>query len=138
MKPEVWGPHAWIFLHSITLEYPDQPTIDEKKNMATFINSLGLILPCQKCRINFNYHLQQYPLNDTVLQNKTNLVKWMIDIHNCVNEMTNKRKLSYENGLQEILKLYNENNNKLIITIAIIFIIVIIFLLILNIFYLRT
>ena len=24
MKPEIWGPHAWMFLHSITLEYPDR------------------------------------------------------------------------------------------------------------------
>ena len=30
MDPEVWGPHGWYFLHSITLAYPDNPTDDDK------------------------------------------------------------------------------------------------------------
>ena len=90
MKPEVWGPHAWIFLHSITLEYPNNPTNEDKLNIKNFFNSVGLVLPCQKCRLNFNSHLKKYPLTDKVLESKSSLVKWMIDIHNCVNVMNNK------------------------------------------------
>ena len=32
MNPKIWGPHAWIFLHSITLNYPENPTPELKKN----------------------------------------------------------------------------------------------------------
>lgn len=112
MKPEVWGPHAWIFLHSITLEYPDYPTGEDKRNMSNFMNSLKYVLPCEKCRINFENHLEQYPLTNDILSSKSNLIKWLIDIHNSVNKMNNKRVLSYEESLKGLLKLYDCNNNK--------------------------
>ena len=136
MKPDVWGPHAWIFLHSITLEYPDNPTDEDKVNIVNFINSLSLVLPCQKCRINFGLHLEKYPLTNKVLESKTNLVKWMIDIHNCVNVTNNKKELSYEDSLKEILKLYNSDNKNLIIILAIIlFVLVVIGIFLFNMFY---
>lgn len=121
MKPEIWGPHAWIFLHSITLEYPENPTNDDKVNMLNFINSLGNVLPCQKCRVNFNNHLQKHPVNQYVLSSRSNLVKWLIDIHNDVNVMNNKKELPYEKCVKDLLGLYNcKNNNNFIIYILVI------------------
>jgi len=38
MRADIWGPHAWIFLHSISLEYPDNPTNIDKNNMKNFID----------------------------------------------------------------------------------------------------
>ena len=75
MKPEIWGPCAWIFLHSITLNYPNIPDIKEKNNMKNFIYSLAEILPCIKCKNNFKSHLQRYPLDDNILNSRKNLVK---------------------------------------------------------------
>ena len=31
MEPKVWGSHAWIFLHTITLNYPDEPSKFDKE-----------------------------------------------------------------------------------------------------------
>ena len=31
MEPNIWGPGAWTFLHSITLNYPNNPNIQTKK-----------------------------------------------------------------------------------------------------------
>ena len=32
MNPEIWGPPAWMFLHSISLAYPKNPTdVDKTK-----------------------------------------------------------------------------------------------------------
>ena len=50
MKPEIWGPHAWIFLHSITFDYPDNPTKEVKEKYKGFFESLQDILPCEKCK----------------------------------------------------------------------------------------
>ena len=125
MKPEIWGYHAWIFLHSITLEYPDNPTIEDKKNMINFINSLQYVLPCLKCRINFQSHLKKYPLNENILSSKKNLVKWLIDIHNSVNKLNDKKELSYEEALRNILNHYEKNNIKNMIIIYVILIIII-------------
>ena len=131
MRPEVWGPHAWMFLHSITLEYPEKPTIEDKKNMIDFINSLGKVLPCHKCRNNFKTHLQKYPLDDNALASRNNLVKWLIDIHNCVNGVKNCKKLSYEEALEKLLKTYNGERDNLwwlYLLIFIVFILIVLFL----------
>ena len=40
MEPNIWGPSAWIFLHTITLQYPEKPTDDDKKKYYVFFNSL--------------------------------------------------------------------------------------------------
>jgi hypothetical protein len=130
MKPEIWGPHAWVFLHSVTLEYPENPTEQDKVNMVNFINSVGLVLPCQKCRNNFKSHLDKTPLTEEVIKCKTNLVKWMIDIHNCVNKMNNKPELSYEVCLRKLLKQYNDTKNITIsiIILAIVFILIFVFI----------
>ena len=36
MDPEIWGPSTWIFLHTITLNYPNNPTIYDKQNYKNF------------------------------------------------------------------------------------------------------
>ena len=66
MDPEIWGPHAWQFLHSITLSYPDNPTLEDKNNHAQFFNSLKDILPCQKCQDHFTQNLQENPVENYV------------------------------------------------------------------------
>ena len=129
MRPEIWGPHAWIFLHSVTLEYPDNPTDEDKQNMINFINSLGKILPCIKCQNNFKIHLTKFPLTDKVLETKQNLVYWLIDIHNCVNDIKKTKKLSYVEGLNTLLEHYENNvfssNFVYILTVVIILILII-------------
>lgn len=111
MRPEIWGPHAWIMLHSITLGYPDNPSQNDKINMLNFINSLSYVLPCEKCRINLSKHLQSHRLDDNVLSSRKNLVNWMIDIHNEVNRENNKPILTHEEALTKILEPYNHNTN---------------------------
>ena len=31
MESEVWGPSAWTFLHTVTLNYPEEPTNEDIK-----------------------------------------------------------------------------------------------------------
>lgn len=105
MKPEIWGPATWTLLHSITLEYPESPTTEDKENIKNFINCFGKVLPCEKCRINFKSHIEEIPLNDDVLNSRKNLIKWMIDVHNSVNKMNGKKELTYHDALKNILVL---------------------------------
>ena len=73
MEPEIWGPHAWQFLHSITLSYPDNPTIEDKNNYAQFFNSIQNILPCQNCKDHYTQNLQEFPVEQH-LDNKDSLL----------------------------------------------------------------
>ena len=52
IKPDLWGPHLWRFLHYLSLSYPSNPTDEEKEIMLNFIESLQEVLPCEKCRYN--------------------------------------------------------------------------------------
>ena len=36
IKPSIWGPHGWKFMHYVSLGYPSNPTEEDKKNYKTF------------------------------------------------------------------------------------------------------
>ena len=74
MDPEVWGPNAWILLHTITLVYPHKPTNNDKLNYKKFFNSLDKILPCDWCSHNYKIHLNKYPI-ENYLNSKKNVVQ---------------------------------------------------------------
>ena len=101
MEPTIWGPPAWKFLHTITFQYPEYPTDKDKKEYFIFFNSLRNVLPCPNCREHYSNNFQKYPIR---LESRNDLIEWLIDIHNEVNEMTQKRKYSYE----EVYEIYNE------------------------------
>ena len=98
--PDFWGPHGWIFLHSITFNYPKNPTNNDKMKYKNFFESIGDILPCEKCSINYKEHIRNHPINNH-LNTKSQLIKWLIDIHNMTNQELNKPILSYEEVMYE-------------------------------------
>tara|TARA_B100001123_G_scaffold165826_1_gene191011 strand:+ start:2442 stop:2888 length:447 start_codon:yes stop_codon:yes gene_type:complete len=110
MESEVWGPHAWKFLHSITLSYPDNPTLEDKNNHAQFFNNIKNILPCQKCRDHYTQNLQELPVEQH-LENKESLFRWLVDIHNRVNVKNNKREYSYNEVTELYEKMYSKSGD---------------------------
>jgi|UniRef100_A0A6C0M065 hypothetical protein len=112
MEPNIWGPGAWLFLHSITLNYPDNPTLIQKKKYSDFFHILGEVLPCSKCQKNYKSHLNSLPLNFH-LQNKESISKWLVDVHNSVNKINNKDEMSYKDFITNIEKIYSNPNESL-------------------------
>ena len=108
MNPNVWGPHAWTFLHFITLSHPKNPTEADKYNMKTFFKSLEHVLPCDVCRLHYEENIEKiYPLTNEVLSSRENLVKWLIDVHNAVNKRNGKKILEYN----DVIRMYVDMNN---------------------------
>lgn len=91
MLTTVWGPSIWHFLHTMSFNYPVNPTINHKKQYKDFIMSLGKILPCRHCRDNFPNNLKSVPLTDKALKNRHNFSKWLYNFHEKVNEMLKKK-----------------------------------------------
>lgn len=91
VKPESWGPHAWIFLHSIALQYPEHPTNTQKMEYKLFFRLLSKVLPCIQCQNHFMEYLQHHEkqFNDAFKNRKT-LFEWTLKFHNYVNEKLNK------------------------------------------------
>ena len=99
IKPKIWGPHGWKFMHYVSLGYPDKPSESDKMNYKQFYYSLQNILPCEKCAQNYKHNLLKYPI-DNHLVNKDTLVKWVIDIHNQVNKELGKKEYDYNEASQ--------------------------------------
>ena len=125
IKPIIWGPHGWEFMHYVSFGYPDNPSNKDKNDYKTFYYSLQNILPCEKCSENYKLNLIHDPI-DNHLDSRDSLIKWVIDIHNKVNKETGEKVLNYE----EAISLYSneessfiENCVKLTIVLLIILII---------------
>lgn len=91
MLTSVWGPSLWHSLHTMSFNYPVNPTIQDKKNYKKFILSLKHVLPCKYCRINFRKNLKVVPLTDKALKNRNNFSRWMYNIHEHINTMLGKK-----------------------------------------------
>lgn len=129
INPNLWGPSGWKFLHYITLSYPDYPDKTIKETFKNFFINLYKILPCEKCRLNYIDHLKIYPINDNVLKDKESIVKWLINMHNLVNIINNKKEYSYidfQNEYEMNKNSYNSNQYFVIIFLTILFILLII------------
>jgi len=157
VHPVMWGPHGWKFLHYVTLNYPENPSQEDKEKFKQFFLLLQRILPCERCAYNYSQNLKTLPITDKVLESDTNLMYWLIDMHNLVNKETGKKeiqrneayyKLLYDHGfiekednierfkpinikknLNQKVEKIEENNstNKLTVTFCIIILILIAF-----------
>ena len=103
IKPSVWGPHGWKFMHFVSLGYPDNPSQGDKRQYKEFYESLQHILPCGACAQNYKLNLQEMPI-DNSLDSRDALIKWVIEIHNKVNQETGKKTLDHEAALNLYLK----------------------------------
>ena len=123
IKPTIWGPHGWKFMHYVSLGYPNNPSEEDKRNYKTFYTSLQHILPCAKCANNYSHNLIKYPI-DNHLEDRNTLVRWVIDIHNQVNNETGKREYNYEEALNlytDKPKIFGDYLFKLIVLIIILY-----------------
>jgi hypothetical protein len=90
MNSDIWGPHAWFFLYSIVLAYPEKPIDKEKKNYYMFFRTLIDILPCAKCRMHYADSMRKNPLTNEILSSKDLLFKWLHNIQNEVKSSQGK------------------------------------------------
>ena len=107
MEPTIWGPSAWSFLHTITFNYPENPTDIEKQKYYTFFNSLKNVLPCPLCKEHYIQNFETIPIR---LENRESLIEWLIDIHNEVNRKNGKRELSYNEVYHIYTDMYGDTN----------------------------
>ena len=119
MNQNIWGPHLWFSLHSISFNYPLKPSVEDKNNYKSFFLSLQETIPCSVCKKNYKRHLNEHPLQD-YLDDRKSLVYWVIDMHNMVNAEIGKKILSYdivvkkyEDVYQKKIELNNENIDEL-------------------------
>ena len=97
MLTTVWGPSLWHYLHTMSFNYPVNPTNEDKKNYKNFIFNLKNVLPCKYCRINLTKNFKLNPLEDHCMKNRTTFSKYIYNLHELINKNLGKNSnLTYE------------------------------------------
>lgn len=109
LLPDIWGPHAWEFLHSVSFGYPINPTKEDKIQYEHFFRSLEYVLPCG-CKKSYGQFIaSDVLLDDNVFKDRDSLTKWVYDLHERVNKKLGK---TYNVTYEEIYKKYNSYRTK--------------------------
>ena len=105
MNPNVWGPSFWFVMHTVSLNYPDEPTFVERRVHYDFYYNIRNVLPCEMCREHYKELIKQYPIQP-FLDSKSALVSWVVMIHNQVNERLGKPTIDRSTMLANYQKVY--------------------------------
>ena len=91
MVTKIWGPIMWTALHTISFNYPVNPTNEDKIHYKEFIYSLKYVLPCKYCRINLTKNFVKKPLLMCHMKNRETFSRYIYELHELVNKMLNKK-----------------------------------------------
>lgn len=101
MKIEEWGPIYWYVIHTSSFGYPLNPTQYHKTAYKEFYTSFKDVLPCESCRQHYSSYLSTYPISPH-LDSRANLIKYLIQLHNFVNQRLGKQIYT----VAEVLSIY--------------------------------
>jgi hypothetical protein len=97
MMTSVWGPAMWMMLHTMSFNYPINPTYEQQKHYYKFYSNLKNTLPCRYCRENLTKNLKKHKLSKDVMKSRETLSRWVYELHELVNKQLGKESgLSYE------------------------------------------
>lgn len=74
--PKEWGPHVWYTIDVFAKGYGEEPTPELRVAAKNFFESLGELLPCEKCRGHYRELLVERPVVDH-LSSQTELELWV-------------------------------------------------------------
>jgi len=96
MLTTVWGPGLWHYLHTMSFNYPINPTTEERKHYKDFVTNLQYVLPCKYCRINLKTNFKTLPITMEDMKNRESFSRYIYELHELINRMLHKKSnLSY-------------------------------------------
>lgn len=87
MDKDELGKNSWSLFHTISVHYPDKPTMEDQQLMKQFINGIARFYPCESCAKDFRADIETYPPNT---ESRKALTNWWCRIHNRVNKKLGK------------------------------------------------
>ena len=112
LDPEIWGPHYWFFLHTISMTYPKYPNAVTKKKYYEFIQNLPLFIPVENISTEFSKLIEEYPITP-YLDNKESLIRWMHFVHNKINTKLEKPVITLGKFYENYYEAYKPTNVKM-------------------------
>ena len=90
MLTSVWGPSIWHYLHTMSFNYPTEPTNENKKHYKNFVKNLQYTLPCKYCRINLKNNFKVHPIKECHMKNRETFSRYIYELHELINKMLKK------------------------------------------------
>lgn len=81
------GRSSWTLIHTMAVNYPKSPTIEERTQATAFFSSLGTLYPCSRCRDHFDRYIS---VNPPDVSTREKLLLWTCEAHNEVNRRNGK------------------------------------------------
>lgn len=91
MLTSVWGPSMWHYLHTMSFNYPVEPSKENKYYYKEFIKNLQYTLPCKYCRINLKNNFKAHPIKECHMKDRESFSRYVYELHELVNKMLNKK-----------------------------------------------
>ena len=91
MLTSVWGPSMWHYLHTMSFNYPAEPTKENKHYYKEFVKNLQYTLPCKYCRINLKNNFKAHPIKECHMKDRESFSRYVYELHELVNKMLNKK-----------------------------------------------
>ena len=110
--PDVWGPHYWFFLETVSHTYQQLPNAVTKQKYYDFIQNLPLFIPNPEIGDKLSKLLDQYPLSP-YLDSRDSFIRWVHFIHNKVNKSLGKAEISLFAALDHYRSHYKPKQIKL-------------------------
>ncbi|XWS62989.1 hypothetical protein CRYUN_Cryun06bG0058200 [Craigia yunnanensis] len=76
---EELGRATWTFLHTLAAQYPENPTMQQKKDVKELMSILSRVYPCKECGDHFKEVLRANPVHPDEFS------QWLCHVHNVVN-----------------------------------------------------
>ena len=90
MLTSVWGAPMWHYLHTMSFNYPVNPTPQDKTHYRNFVLNLQYVLPCKYCRINLKNNFKKKPIQMCHMANRETFSRYIYELHETVNKMLKK------------------------------------------------
>jgi len=107
-----WGPLGWMTLHSISLNYPDTPSVEDKQILLRFMDNFTESITCQYCQSHFKTIFQTYKgLFPSWNSSKYDLFVFIARAHNTVNKRLDKPLIRTVAQCLETIKSNTKNTS---------------------------
>ena len=94
-----WGPIAWDWLHKLAINYSDNPTKKDARDIIFLFWNYIYGIPCVTCRAHAYAYTQKFP---PIFNNSNTFQTWAWIFHNNVNSRLGKSIIS----IDEYQKIY--------------------------------
>lgn len=110
MKPEVWGPPIWLFLHSLAAKLKDEMYVYIGNDLFNMIKRITAYLPCPDCSQHAVAFLSS--VKPATINTKTDLIRVLYLFHNSVNVRKSKTLYNFsELNIYDHVNLQQAYNN---------------------------